>query len=312
MTNMESTREAFGKALVELGRENKDIVVLGGDLNKSTMAIMFGNEFPERFFDVGAAEQNMLSMAAGFAAAGKIPICTTFAVFGTGRAFDQIRVGIAQSKLNVNLVCTHAGLLTAEDGISAQSLEDLALMCSLPPMTVLTPSDGPETVSALKAAIATPGPVYMRLYRPATLVMHESGSHFKLGTIEILQNGSDVTLIGCGPLLESVLNAAEILKEQGISAEVLNVSTLKPLDEATLVKSITKTNAVVTAEEHYIHGGLGSMVASSLARNYPAPQEFIAMHQYAESGPAKPLLEKYGLSSNGIVEAAKKVISRKK
>ena len=311
MATMESTREAFGKALVDLGHENKDIVVLGGDLNKSTMAIMFGNEFPERFFDVGAAEQNMLSMAAGFAASGKIPVCTTFAVFGTGRAFDQIRVGIAQSKLNVNLVCTHAGLLTAEDGISAQSLEDLALMCSLPPMTVLTPSDGPETVSALKAAIATPGPVYMRLYRPQTLVIHENGSNFKLGTIEILRNGDDVTLVGCGPLLESVLKAAEELEKLGISAEVLNVSTLKPLDEKTLTQSIAKTRAVVTAEEHYINGGLGSMVASALARNYPTPQEFIAMHQYGESGPAKPLLEKYGLSFNNIVESAKKVISRK-
>jgi transketolase len=311
MTYRESTREAFGKALVDLGRENKDIVVLGGDLNKSTMAVLFGNEFPERFFDVGAAEQNMLSMAAGFAAAGKIPICTTFAVFGTGRAFDQIRVGIAQSNLNVKLVCTHAGLLTAEDGISAQSLEDLSLMCSLPPMTVLTPSDGPETVSALKTAIDTQGPMYMRLYRPATLVMHENGSNFKLGTIEVLRAGDDVTLIGCGPLLESVLVAAEELKEQGISAEVLNVSTLKPLDEKTLVQSITKTKAVVTAEEHYINGGLGSMVASALARNYPAPQEFIAMHQYAESGEAGLLLEKYGLSSRSITEAAKKVIKRK-
>ena len=308
---MASSREAFGKTLVEMGRENPDIVVLGGDLNKSTFANLFGAEFPLRFFDLGAAEQNMLSVAAGFASAGKLPFCTTFAVFGTGRAFDQIRLGIAQPGLNVKLVCTHAGLLTGEDGMSAQSIEDLALMCSLPTMTVLTPADAPETVAAVRAAAEIDGPVYIRLCRPATPVVHTNGTTFQVGVAETLRDGGDVTLVGCGPIVASALEAAEQLVGEGVSARVLNISTLKPLDEQAIVKAARETGAVVTVEEHYINGGLGSMVASALGRNHPTPQEFVAVTRYAESGPPAALMEKYGLTVGDVVAAARRAIARR-
>lgn len=307
-----STRETFGKTLLEMGRENPDIVVLGGDLNKSTFAHLFGAEFPERFFDVGAAEQNMLSAAAGMASAGKLPVCTTFSVFGTGRAFDQIRVGIAQPRLNVKLVCTHAGLLTGEDGASAQSLEDLALMCSLPTMTVLTPADGPETAAAVRAALAMDGPVYVRLYRTSTPVVHDDGFRFEIGVIETLRDGTDVTLVGCGPIVAAALEAADALSAEGVSARVLNVSTLKPLDEGAIERAARETGALVTAEDHYVNGGLGSAVASALARTQPAPQEFVAVTQYAESGPPAALHEKYGLTAGDIAAAARRAIARKR
>ena len=307
-----STRESFGITLKDLGYDNPAIVVLGGDLNISTFASLFAKEFPDRFFDLGAAEQNMLSMAAGLAAAGKIPFCSTFAVFGTGRAFDQIRVGIAQPQLNVKLVCTHAGVITGEDGVSAHSLEDLALMTSLPTMTVLTPADGPETAAAVKTAAAIQGPVYIRLYRPATPVIHTGDWEFRFGQIETVKPGEDVTIAACGPMVPVALEAAADLSTRGVSARVLNVSTLKPLDEATLVKAARETGALVTVEEHYIHGGLGSAVAGVLIRQQPVPQEFVALTTYAESGKANELLEKYGLGVTSIIAAVDRAVGRKK
>ena len=239
-----STREAYGAALVELGRENPDIVVLGGDLNVSTFTTPFAKEFPDRFFDFGAAEQNILSVAAGLASAGKVPFCSTFAVFGTGRAFDQMRVGVAQPSMNVKLVCTHAGLITGEDGVSAQAIEDVALMLSLPTVTVLTPSDGPETVAAVRAAAEIDGPVYVRLYRPALPVLHSNGYEFRLGEAETLREGGDVTLVACGSMVAATLEAAEMLASEGTSARVLNMHTLRPFDEEAVARAARETGAL--------------------------------------------------------------------
>lgn len=308
--NTASTREFYGKALVELGHANPDIVVLGGDLNVSTFTTLFAKEFPHRFFDVGAAEQNMLSIAAGLAASGKIPFCSTFTVFAS-RALDQIRLGIAQPELNVKLVCTHAGLHTGEDGVSAQGIEDLALMCSLPTMTVLAPADGPETIKAVHAAVEMQGPVYIRLYRPATPIVHSEDCRFQIGLGEVLKDGTDITIICCGSMVATSLRASDLLASQGISARVINFHTLHPADEDVVVKAAQETGAIVTVEEHYVHGGLGSIVAGITARKFPVPVEFVGITQYAESGKANELLVKYGLNDTNVVEAAQRALSRK-
>ena len=309
---MASTREAYGKTLVALGHENPDIVVLGADLNRSTFTYLFAREFPERFFDFGAAEQNMLGAAAGLAASGKVPFCSTFAVFGTGRAFDQIRVGVAQPHLNVKLVCTHAGLLTGEDGMSAQAIEDVALMCSLPGMTVITPADAVETAQAVRAAAAYRGPVYLRLYRPATPVVHPSGEcRFAIGRAEELRAGGDVTLIACGTMVAAALEAAETLAQDGIACRVVNMATVKPLDEEAVVRAARETRAIVTAEEHYVHGGLASAVGQVLGRRHPVPLEVVGVDRYAESGAPAQLLEKYGLTARDVAAAARRALARK-
>lgn len=307
-----STREAFGKTLVELGRENPDIVVLGADLNKSTFANLFGNAFPERFFDLGAAEQNMMSMAAGFASAGKVPFCTTFAVFGTGRPFDQIRVSIAQPELNVKIVCTHAGVSVGEDGKSAQAIEDLALMTSLPTFTVISPADAPETVEAVKAAARHRGPVYLRLFRPATPVVHPGAVRFAIGEAEVMRQGTDATVIACGAMVAVALQAAEALHGEGVSCRVLNMSTLQPLDEAAVAAAARQTGAVVTVEEHHLHGGLGSLVASALARSTPVPVEMVGLTGYGESGRTDQLLAHYGLTPARVADAVRTALTRKR
>jgi transketolase len=307
-----STREVYGHALVDLGRENRDVVVLGGDLNVSTFTTLFAKEFPDRFFDFGPAEQHILSTAAGLASSGKVPFCSTFAVFGTGRAFDQIRVGIAQPRLNVKLVCTHAGLLTGEDGVSAQSIEDMALMCSLPTMTVIAPSDGPETAQAVRAAAVAPGPVYIRLYRPATPVIHSDDYIFRIGVAETERQGDDVTVVACGSMVPTALDAAELLASAGVSCRVINLHTLRPTDEETIERAARETGALVTAEEHFIHGGLGSIVAGVVARTYPVPVEFVGVTRYAESGKSAELLEKYGLTAAHVAEAARRALARKR
>ena len=308
---MASTREQYGNTLVELGHENSNIVVLGGDLNVSTFTHLFGKVFPERFFDFGAAEQNMISAAAGFAAAGKIPFCSTFAVFGTGRAFDQIRLGVAQSFLNVKLVCTHAGLLTGEDGISAQSIEDLGLMLSLPTMTVITPSDAEETAIAVRAAADLKGPVYIRLCRPATPMVHQGSCGFELGKAEALKDGADVGILACGTMVSTALEAAALLSKEDISAAVLNIHTLRPLDDEAISRVARATGAIVTAEEHYVHGALGSLVSSVVGGSFPVPIETVGVKQYAESGKAAQLLAKYGLTASHIADAARRAIARK-
>jgi transketolase len=306
-----STREVYGKTLVELGRRNPNIVVLGGDLNKSTFTHLFAAEIPERFFDFGPAEQNMMGVAAGLASSGKVPFVSTFSVFGTCRPFDQVRVSIAQPHLNVKIVCTHAGLLTGEDGMSAQGIEDLALMCSLPGFTVLAPADATETVHAIRAAAETPGPFYVRLYRPATPLVHPGGCDFQVGRAEVMRDGHDVAIVSAGAAVSRALLAADALAEEGVSCRVVNMHTLKPADEDAILRAAAETGAVVTVEEHYIHGGLGSIVAQTLGRGCPVPLEMVALAGYAESGKAEQLLEKYHQNPPDVQRAVKAVLARK-
>lgn len=305
-----STREAYGKTLLELGRERPDIVVLGGDLNRSTFTYLFGREFPERFFDFGPAEQNIMSVAAGFASTGKTPFVSTFAVFGTCRPYDQIRIGIAQPHLNVKLVCTHAGIVTGEDGISAQGIEDLALMCALPGFTVVAPADAPEVVKAVRAAAANEGPFYIRLYRPSTPVVHQGECGFVLGKAELMREGKDATIVAIGVMVAAALQAAEALEEEGISCRILNMHTLKPTDEEAILKAARETKAIVTVEEHYIYGGLGSIVSQVLGRRSPVPLEMMGLQGYAESGKPDQLLEKYGLTAKDIQATVKRALRR--
>ena len=308
---MVSTRETYGKTLVELGGEDPRIVVLGGDLNKSTFAHLFAGQYPERFFDFGPAEQNIMGVAAGLASAGKTPFVSTFAVFGTCRPFDQIRVGIAQPHLNVKIVCTHAGIIAGEDGMSAHGIEDLALMCSLPGFTVLAPADAVETEAAVRAAARIPGPFYIRLYRPATRVVHQDGCDFKVGKAELMRAGSDATVIAVGATVSSALLAADALDSQGISCRVINMHTLRPADDETILRAAEETGAVITVEEHYYHGGLSSIVAQSLGKGYPVPLETVSLHHYAESGKPDELLEKYHLTSKDVEAAVKAALARK-
>lgn len=305
------TREVFGKTLVELGREDPNIVVIGGDLNVSTFAHLFGQEFPERFFDMGPAEQNIMSIAAGLASSGKTAFATTFAVFGTGRPYDQIRLGIAQPGASVKIVCTHAGISVGEDGISAQSIDDLALMCALPGFRVIVPADGPETAEAVRVAAREPGPFYIRLSRTATPVIHEDGFTFRLGKAETMRKGGAATIIACGIMVATALEAADRLARDGVQCQVINMATLQPLDEEAVVQAASETGAVVTVEEHYKNGGLSSLVAQVLGRRMSVPLEVVALDGYAESGKPDQLLTKYGLSADGIESAVRRVLKRK-
>lgn len=306
-----STREAYGKALLELGRENPDIVVVGGDLNVSTFVHLFAREFPERFFDFGPAEQNMMSVAAGLASSGKIPFVSTFVVFGTSRPFDQIRVGISQPHLGVKIVCSHAGIMTGEDGMSAHGIEDLALMSSLPGFTVVAPCDSVETAQAVRAIAEIPGPAYMRLYRPPVPVVHGEDCVFTLGRAERMRDGPDVTIVATGSMVAPALQAADELLTEGVRCRVLNMHTLRPADEEAIVEAARETGALVTAEEHLAHGGLAGTVAEVLARRAPAPLEVVALRGYTESGSPADLLEKCGLTYRDIKQAVKRALARK-
>ena len=305
------TREVFGQTLLELGRQDPNIVVLGGDLNVSTFASLFAREFPDRFFDLGPAEQNIMSMAAGFASTGKTAFATTFAVFGTSRPYDQIRIGIAQPGANVKIVGSHSGIITGEDGISAQSIEDLALMCALPGFRVIVPADGPETAAATRVAAQEPGPFYIRLSRPATPVVHAEGFQFRLGKAETLRSGNDAAIIACGIMVAAALEAADTLAATGVQCRVINMATLKPLDEETVTVAAQETGAIVTAEEHYINGGLGSLVAQTVGRTASVPVEMVALDRYAESGKPDQLLAKYGLTPGDVERAVRRVLERK-
>lgn len=306
-----STREIYGKTLVELGHSDPDIVVLGGDLNKSTFAHLFAAAFPDRFFDFGPAEQNIMGVAGGMAASGKIPFVSTFAVFGMCRPFDQVRISIAQPHLNVKIVCTHAGILTGEDGMSAHGIEDLSLACSLPGFCVVAPSDSIETAQAIVTAARTPGPFYIRLYRPATPVVHDSDYKFVLGKGDLLRDGDDAAIFATGVMVATALQAADALSYTGVQARVINIHTLNPLDEEIIVKAARETKAIVTVEEHLFHGGLGSLVSQVIGRTVPVPIEMVALEGYTESGPAEQLIEKYHLSTVDVEKALRKVIGRK-
>ena len=306
-----ATRETYGRTLLTMVDDHPDIVVLGGDLNVSTFVHLWRDQYPERFFDFGPAEQNIIGVAAGLAAAGKVPFVSTFSVFGTGRPYDQLRVLVSQPSLNVKLVCTHAGILTGEDGMSAHGIEDLSLMCALPSFTVITPADAPETEQAVRAIASTHGPVYVRLPRAATQIVHDNGYQFEIGTADMLKSGSDVSIIAMGSLVAPALDAADSLAGQGIDARVVNLHTLAPADEGSIVAAAKETGAIVTAEEHYVHGGLGSVVAGVLARNCPVPVEMVALHGYTSSGPANELMEKNGLTASGVEAAVHRVLKRK-
>ena len=309
---MASTRETYGRTLLEMAEEFPDIVVLGGDLNVSVFTHLWRDKYPERFFDFGPAEQNLVGVGAGLAASGKIPFVSTFAVFGVGRPFDQLRVLVAQGKLNFKLVCTHAGILTGEDGMSAHGIEDLALACSLPGFTVICPADTVEAAQAIRAAAATKGPFYVRLSRAATPVIHSDDYRLEVGKAHVEREGSDVAIVGTGVMVSIALEAADLLAESGISARVINMHTLTPADEATLLAAAKETGAIVTAEEHYIHGGLGSIVAQVIGRSHPVPLEMVALQGYSESGKAEELMQKAGLTPEAVKQAAERAISRKR
>ena len=306
-----ATRETYGRTLLTMADDHPDIVVLGGDLNVSTFVHLWRDQYPERFFDFGPAEQNIVGVAAGLAAAGKVPFVSTFSVFGTGRPYDQLRVLVSQPSLNVKLVCTHAGILTGEDGMSAHGIEDLSLMCALPSFTVITPADAPETEQAVRAVASTQGPVYVRLPRAATQIVHDNGYQFEIGAADVMKSGSDVSIIAMGSLVAPALDAADSLAGQGIDVRVVNLHTLAPADEAAIIAAAQETGAIVTAEEHYVHGGLGSVVAGVLARNCPVPVEMVALHGYTSSGPANELMEKNGLTAAGVEAAVHRVLKRK-
>ena len=307
-----SLREVYGKTLVELGKENSDIVVLDADLSRSTMTCFFAREFPIRFFDCGIAEQNMVGIAAGLAAAGKIPFASTFAVFVPGRCFDQLRMSIAQPGLNVKLVATHGGISVGEDGPSHQSIEDLSLIGSLPGFTVIVPADAIETAQAVRVAAATQGPFYVRLPRLKLPLVYNEDYRFNLGKAVTMRSGKRATIIAIGIMVTAAVEAADNLAKEGIDCRVLNMPTLKPLDETATIKAAIETGAIATAEEHLEHGGLGSIVARLVARHRPVPMEMVAIKDtYAQSGKPDELLRRYGLMAKDIEQAVRGVIKRK-
>jgi transketolase len=308
-----ATREAYGKALVELGRVNQDIVVLDADLSKSTKTAGFAKEFPDRFFDMGIAEADLMTTAAGLSTCGKIPFASTFAMFATGRAFEQIRNSICYPDLNVKIAATHAGITVGEDGASHQSVEDMSLMRSIPNMTVICPCDDVETNAAIKAVSIYKGPVYIRLGRLAVPTVNDPDNYnFEIGKAIKLKDGNDVSIFACGVMVNEAIKASEELEKNGISAEVINIHTIKPIDTESVINSARKTGAVITCEEHSIIGGLGSAVCEVLSENYPVPVKRIGiMDSFGESGKPAELMKEYGLTASNIVFAAKEVISRK-
>ena len=313
MADKMATREAYGKALVELGKVNDKVVVLDADLSKSTKTADFSKEFSDRFINMGIAEANMMCVAAGMSTCGKIPFVSTFAMFAAGRAFEQVRNSICYPNLNVKICATHAGLTVGEDGASHQSVEDLALMRAIPNMTVISPSDAVETEAAIKAVAEYNGPCYVRLGRAGVNVINDNAEYkFEIGKGVELRKGTDVTIVATGIMVDEALMAEEMLKAKGISANVINIHTLKPLDSELLVKAAKETKAIVTAEEHNIIGGLGSAVSEALCEEYPVPVVKVGVRDtFGESGKPAELLEAYGLTAAKIVEAAKKAISMK-
>lgn len=302
-----ATRESYGNALAELGKEHEDVVVLDADLAAATKTGVFKKAFPERHIDCGIAEGNMMTVAAGLAAAGKTPFASTFAMFAAGRAFEQVRNSIGYPHLNVKIGATHAGISVGEDGASHQCNEDIALMRTIPGMTVINPADDVEAKAAVKAAIEHEGPVYLRFGRLAVPVINDPASYqFEIGKGITMKEGKDVTIIATGLEVSESLEATKMLEADGISAEVINIHTIKPLDEALVVASAKKTGKVVTVEEHSVIGGLGGAVAEVLAEQAPTKMLRIGVNDtFGESGPAKALIEKYGLDAKSIYEKVK-------
>ena len=302
-----ATRESYGNALKELGAENPNVLVLDADLAGATKTGVFKKAYPDRFFDCGIAEGNMVGIAAGLATTGKIPFCSTFAMFAAGRAFEQVRNSVGYPHLNVKIAATHAGISVGEDGATHQCKEDIALMRTIPGMVVLNPADDVEARAAVKAAAEYEGPVYLRFGRLAVPVFNDEANYkFEIGKGILLREGTDLTIVATGLCVNSALEAAEKLAAEGISAEVINIHTIKPLDEEIILKSAKKTGKVVTAEEHSVIGGLGSAVCDVLSEKLPTPVKKIGVYDvFGESGPAVKLLEKYKLDGAGVYEQIK-------
>jgi transketolase len=310
---LKATRLGFGEALVELGKENPNVVVLGGDVTGSVRTDLFMKAFPDRFISVGVAEQDMMGTAAGLAIAGKIPFASTYGEFAVGRPFDQIRQSIAYSELPVKICASHCGITVGQDGATHQSLEDIALMRILPHMTVATPCDYLEAKRMVKATISWNHPIYIRFFRDNTPVFTDESTPFQLGKANTLIDGSDVTIIACGLQVWEAILAEEILSSEGIKARVINMHTIKPLDKEIVLKAAQETGAIVTAEDHQIHGGLGGAVAEYLAQTLPTPIEFVAVNDtFGESGKGDELMKKYGVAKDDIVKATHRVLKRKK
>jgi len=312
VTGNKDTRSGFGDGILEAARENKNIIALTADLAGSLKLNAFIKEFPERFIQCGIAEANMMGIAAGLTIGGKIPFTTTFANFSTGRVYDQIRQSIAYSGKNVKICASHAGLTLGEDGATHQILEDIGMMKMLPGMTVIVPADYNQTKAATKAIANYEGPVYLRFGRPVWPIFTNE-KDFTIGKAQIISEGKDVTIFACGHLVWIAVEAAKALEAKGISVELINMHTIKPLDEAAVIASIKKTACVVTAEEHNIIGGLGDSIAQVAARNFPVPIEYVGTNDtFGESGKPSELLIKYGLDSDHIIAACEKVMARKK
>ena len=314
MADKIATREAYGNALAEFGAKYNDIVVLDADLAEATKTCVFKKKFPERFFDCGIAENNMFGVAAGLAASGKIPFASTFAMFAAGRSFDQVRNSIGYPHLNVKICATHAGISVGEDGATHQCNEDIALMRTIPGMVVINPSDGVEAREAVMAAVKYNGPVYIRFGRLALPIINDNeGYKFEIGKAIKMAEGTDVTIVANGMMVAEALEARKILAEEGISASVINVHTVKPLDVQTIVSDAKITGAVVVSEEHNVIGALGSAVAEAIAENYPVPVVRHGVNDvFGKSGPAKELIEYYELNAKGIVDKVKVALSLKK
>jgi transketolase len=307
-----ATREAYGEALAELGATMPELVVLDADLSKSTMSKKFADKFPERFFNMGIAEANMVGVASGLASCGKVPFASSFASFLICKGFDQLRMSVAYQGENAKFCGTHAGISIGEDGVSQQGIEDIALACALNGFAVLVPADEHEMRAAVRAAAAHVGPVYIRAGRPKAAIVYDAGTTFTIGKADMLRDGTDVTIIAYGMLVGPSVEAAEALAAEGVSARVLNFSTVKPLDAEAITAAARQTGAIVVAEEHINHGGLGQAVAQVTASTCPVPMTFVNIgDRYAESGTPDSLMEKYGLTTKDVIAAAKQVLARK-
>ena len=307
-----STREAFGKALLELGRQNKDIVALDADLTKSTFTNLFAKEFPDRFVECGIAEANMIAIGAGMASSGKIPFAASFSCFAINKGFEQLRVCVAYPNINLKVVGTHSGISIGEDGPSQMSIEDLGLVCSLPNFTVLSPADEVSMTALVRAAAAHVGPVFIRAGRPKAPMVHAAGQRFEIGASVQMTDGRDVTIMAHGLLVAEALRAQESLEAEGISARVIDMYSIKPLDRAAIQRAARETHAIVVAEEHLVACGLGVRVAQVVAETEPCAMEFVGVQDtYAESGTPEELMQKYGLVARDVAAAAKRVLSRK-
>lgn len=306
------TRNAFGDALAAYGQENENLVVVDGDVGNSTRTQSFGEAFPDRFFDVGIAESNLVGVASGLAASGKDVVAASFAAFLLGNAYDQIRMGVAFPQANVKLIGSHSGISIGEDGPSQMAIEDIALATSLPHFTVIAPADAPSTEAATRALFTFKGPAYLRTGRPKTPIVYANGVDFALGKANQLRDGRSATIIACGLMVAAALEAAHYLSEMGIEVRVLDMHTIKPLDKNAVELAARQTGAIVTAEEHVLNGGLGAAVATAVAASYPVPMRCVAIqNQYAESGEAEALLTKYGLMPENIVQAVQDAIAHK-